>query len=287
MPNVAVVSDSTASLSEEIIQSLNIKMVAYYLHRGQEVLRDLVTIQRDEFLRWLITAKEAPKTAAPGPGDWLEAYEDLARQGVRSIVSLHISSGISAGVEAATTAKAMLKEKHPNVELEIIDTKNAALCHGWMVIDAARAALAGANLQTIAAKVRKLVPISHMIQTADTLKYLYMGGRIGKAQSLFGSLLNIKPLIGLEDGVIVPLGRTHSRRQAYAAMADIVAATVGKSKARIGYLHAGAVEEAQKVKEMVEAKVQVVESMIGELSPALAVHTGPGMAGVCYHAVED
>ena len=91
----------------------------------------------------------------------------------------------------------------------------------------------------------------------------------------------------MEDGVIVPLGRTHSRRQAYAAMADMVAAAIGSGKARIGYLHAGALQEAQKVKELVEAKVQVVESIFGELTPVLAVHTGPGMAGLCYYRVED
>ncbi len=287
MSKVAVVTDSTASVPEALLQSLNIKTVAYYLHRGQEVLRDLVTIQRDEFLRWLPSARVAPTTAAPGPGEWLAAYEDLARQGAEEIISIHISSGVSAGYEAALTAKEMLSDKQPNVKLEVIDSRNAALCQGWMAIEAARAALAGANLATIVEQVKKLVPISHMIQTADTLRYLYLGGRIGRAQSLLGSVLNIKPLIGIEDGVIVPLGRTHSRHQAYAAMADMVAGTIGKGKARIGYLHAGAVEEAKKVKELVEAKVQVVESIIGELSPVLAVHTGPGMAGLCYHAVED
>ncbi len=287
MSNVAVVTDSTASVPEALIQSLNIKTVAYYLHRGQEVLRDLVTIQRDEFLRWLTTAKVAPTTAAPGPGEWLEAYEDLAKAGAGEIVSIHLSSGISAGYEAALNAKRMLEEKQPKVKLEVIDSRNAALCQGWMAIEAARAAHAGARLAEVVEQVKKLVPISHMIQTADTLRYLYLGGRIGRAQSLLGSVLNIKPLIGLEDGVIVPLGRTHSRHQAYAAMADMVAATIGKGKARIGYLHAGALEEAKKVKEMVEAKVQVVESIIGELSPVLAVHTGPGMAGLCYHSVED
>ncbi len=287
MSRVAVVTDSTASLPEALLQSLNIKTVAYYLHRGQEVLRDLVTIQRDEFLRWLPSARVAPTTAAPGPGEWLAAYEDLAREGAEEIVSIHLSSGVSAGYEAALTAKEMLHEKQPNVKLEVIDSRNAALCQGWMAIEAARASLAGANLAAIVALVKKLVPISHMIQTADTLRYLYLGGRIGRAQSLLGSVLNIKPLIGIEDGVIVPLGRTHSRHQAYAAMADMVAATIGKGKARIGYLHAGALEEAKKVKELVESRVQVVESIIGELSPVLAVHTGPGMAGLCYHAVED
>ena len=287
MPGVGVVTDSTASLPEALIQSLNIRTVAYYMHRGREVLRDLITIQREEFLRWLPTARTAPTTAAPGPGEYLEVYEELAHQGVMEIISIHMGAKLSAAYESATAAVRMLKEKLPAVRVEVIDSRNAALCQGWMVVEAARKSLAGASLQSITEAVRKLVPISHMIQTADTLRYLYLGGRIGRAQSLLGSMLHIKPLIGIEDGVIVPLGRTHSRHQAYAAMAEIVSGVIGGGKVRIGYLHAGALEEAQKVKELVEAKVRVVESIIGELSPVLAVHTGPGMAGLCYHKVED
>jgi len=287
MPRVAVLTDSTAGIPEALMESLHIKTVAYYLHRGQEVLRDLVTIGRDEFVRWLPSARVAPTTAAPGPGEYLEAYDELVGQGAQEIISIHMSSKISAAYGSATAARALLLNKHPHVQVEVIDSRNAALCQGWMAIQAARAAVAGSSLQAIAIMVKRLVPISHMIQTADTLRYLYLGGRIGKAQSLLGSMLNIKPLIGLEDGEIVPLGRTHSRRQAYTAMADMVATVIGNGKARIGYLHAGALQEAQKVKELVEAKVQVVESIIGELTPVLAVHTGPGMAGLCYYRVED
>jgi DegV family protein with EDD domain len=124
------------------------------------------------------------------------------------------------------------------------------------------------------------------IQTADTLKYLYLGGRIGKAQQLLGSMLNIKPLIGMEDGVIVPLGKAHSRGQAYQQMADMVAEKIGKGKAKVAYVHAGAQHEVEKIKQLVESKVEVVESLFAELSPALAVHTGPGTAGLCYYPVE-
>jgi DegV family protein with EDD domain len=287
MSTVAVVTDSTVSLPESLLTSLNIHTVAYYLHRGSEVLRDLITIQRDEFLRWLRTSNFLPKTAAPGPGDYLEIYEELASADVMEIISIHMSSKVSAAFESATTAAAMLKAKLPQVHVDVIDSRNAALCQGWMAVEAARQAMAGASLKTISAAVRRLVPISHMIQTGDTLRYLYLGGRIGKATSLLGSLLNIKPLIGLEDGEIVALGRTHSRRQAYEAMADMLAEAIGKGKARIGYVHAGALEEVQKVRELVEARVQVVESIIGEFTPALAVYTGPGTTGLCYHRVEE
>jgi DegV family protein with EDD domain len=131
-----------------------------------------------------------------------------------------------------------------------------------------------------------MIPISHMVQTADTLRYLYLGGRIGKAQNLVGSLLNIKPIVGMDDGVIVPMGRAHSRGQAYQQMADMVAGVVGKGKAKVAYVHAGAQREVEKLKELVEAEVDVVESFFAELSPALAVHTGPGTAGLCYYPVE-
>jgi DegV family protein with EDD domain len=286
MGNVAVLTDSVASIPEYLIESLHIQTVAYYVHRGTEVLRDLVTIQREEFLRWLITARFFPTTASPGPGDYFAAYKKLAKEGKEEIISLQMSSKASGGFQAATVAQAMMKEECPNVRIEVIDTLNAALCQGWMVIEAARASLAGLSLDCITATVKKMIPISHMVQTADTLKYLYMGGRIGKAQQLLGSMLNIKPLIGIEDGVIVPLGRAHSRGQAYQQMANIVAEAIGKGKAKIAYVHAGAQHEAEKIKVLVESKVEVVESLIAELSPALAVHTGPGMAGLCYYPVE-
>jgi DegV family protein with EDD domain len=111
------------------------------------------------------------------------------------------------------------------------------------------------------------------------LKYLYMGGRIGKAKHLVGSLLSVKPLIGMEDGVIVPLGTARSRNQAYRAIADMVEKAVGSgSKIKIAYVHAAASEEAQKLRELVEARLQVVEGMFSELSPALGVHSGLGQS---------
>jgi DegV family protein with EDD domain len=284
---VAVVTDSCASIPESFLSQLNIHTVAYYIHRGQEVLRDLVTIQRDEFLRWLPTATRLPTTASPGPGDYLEMYRGLIADGFKQIISIHMTSRGSGAYQAATVAQSMMAEQHPSVSIEVIDTQNVSLCQGWMVIEAGRLALAGANLTEITARVRGMIPITQMVQTADTLKYLYMGGRIGLAQSLVGTLLNIKPLIGMKDGVIVALGKARSRLQAYTDMADYVAEAVGEGKARVAYVHAGALEEIEKLRTMVEERVNVVESLIAELSPALAVHTGPGTAGLCFYPLES
>lgn len=286
MSQVVVVTDSCASIPEEMLKRLNIRTVAYYIHRGREVLRDLITIQREEFLRWLITARFLPTTASPGPGDYFDTYKDLAEEGTKEIISIHMTSNASGAYQAALVAQNMMKEENPDVRIEVVDTRTVSLCHGWMVIEAARSALAGLSLENITDTVKKMIPVSHMIQTADTLKYLYLGGRIGRAQNLVGSMLHIKPLIGMEDGVIVPLGIAHSRGQAYQKMADIVSDTIGKGRAKVAYVHAGAQREVEKIKELVESKVEVVESFFAELSPALAVHTGPGTAGLCYYKVE-
>jgi DegV family protein with EDD domain len=289
MPKIAVLTDSCASIPETLLKELRIHVVAYYIHRGQEVLRDLVTIQREEFLRWLETAKVLPTTASPGPGDYLQAYESLVKeQGAEQILSIHMTSTASGAYQAAKVGQSMAQEQMPDVRIEVIDTRQAAMCHGWMVIEAARAVLAGVSMEAILARVKKMIPITHMILTADTLRYLYMGGRIGRAKSMLGTLLNIKPLIGMADGVIVPLGQARSRGRAYQMMADMIEAVVGPfGKIKIAYTHAGARDEVEKIRALVEKRLTCVETMIAELSPALAVHSGPGTAGLCYYPVED
>jgi DegV family protein with EDD domain len=289
MSRVAIVTDSCASIPESLIEALKIHWVPYYIHRGEEILHDLVTAKRDSFYQWLATAKELPKTASPGPGDYLKMYEQVAREeGAGEIVSIHMTSKGSGAYQAAKVAQSMVSELIPNLKVEVIDTLNVSMCQGWMVIEAARAALAGKSLSGVVDVVKGMMPTTRMIQTADTLKYLYLGGRIGRAKHLVGSLLNIKPLIGMEDGLIVPLGQVRSRRQAYAKMVDMVESAVGQAgKIKVAYVHAAAQEEAEKLKGMVEARLICVESLIAELSPALGVHTGPGTAGVCYAPVTD
>jgi len=285
MPTVGILTDSCASIPEQLIEELGIEVVPYYIHRGQETLRDLVDVQRDEFFRWLATAKELPKTANPGPGDYLEGFKKLAQR-AQEIISIHMTSIGSGAYQAATMAKEMAREVLPKVRIEVIDTRNVSLCHGWMVIEAARAALAGQDLDEIVALVKRMIPITKMIQTADTLRYLYMGGRIGKAQHLVGSLLNIKPLIGMKDGVIVSLGQTRSRMGAYRKMVNMMEEDVGRGgRVKVAFVHAAALEEAQKLRAMVEERLTCVEVLMAELSPALGVHTGPGTAGVCYFPV--
>ncbi len=114
-----------------------------------------------------------------------------------------------------------------------------------------------------------------------------MGGRIGRAKNLVGSLLNIKPVISIDDGVIVPAGVARSRAQAYQMIVNKLESVAGKGKVKVAYVHAGALQEVEKLRQMVEERLNIIESFIAELSPALAVHTGPGTAGLCYLLVKS
>ncbi len=289
MSIVSIVTDSVASIPEYLIDSLNINWVPYYIHRGKEVLRDLVSINRETFYKWLPTARELPKTASPGPGDYLELYKHLAEEsGTTEIVSIHMTSKGSAAYQAALAAKDMIEEILPNLKVAVMDTLNVSMCHGWMVIEAARQAMKGASLTAVTETVKSMIPKTQMLQTADTLKYLYMGGRIGKAKHLVGSLLDIKPIISMRDGIIVPLGQARSRKRVYKMMVDKLESTVGTmQKVKIAFVHAAALEEAEKLKAMVSERLDCVETLICELTPALGIHTGPGTAGFCYFPVES
>lgn len=289
MAKVSIVTDSVACIPEKLREKLNIHFAPYYIHWGAETFRDLVTIRAAAFYKRLKqSTDDYPKTANPSPGDYLQLYEKLADQGTEEIASIHITSKGSGAYQAALNAKMMILEKLPDLKIEVIDTLNVSLCHGWMVIEAARDALAGASLDAIVRHVKSIIPTAQMLQTADTLKYLYRGGRIGKAKHLVGSMLNIKPIISMKDGIIVPLGQARTRLRVYKMMVDKIEETVGSmGKIKIAYVHAAAAEEVEKLKELVEKRLDCVESIVAELSPALGVHTGPGTVGVCYYPVSE
>jgi DegV family protein with EDD domain len=282
---IAVVTDTCASLPPDMARNLQIELVPYYIHRGNETLRDLVDIGREEFFRWLPTANILPTTANPGPGDYLTAFSHAAER-ADGIVSIHMTSKGSGAYQSGCIAREMAQAELPGLPIEVIDTGQVSMVHGWAAIEAARTALSGASLSQVATAARHVAETGWMIQTADTLKYLYMGGRIGRAQHLVGSLLNVKPLIGMEDGIIIPLGQARSRSKAYAKMLDLMRErSPVHIPIKIAVTHVATLEQAEILLEMVEQTFHCRESLISELSPALGVHTGPGMVGVNFFPV--
>jgi DegV family protein with EDD domain len=285
MSQVLVIADSCASLPDDFYAKYGITMIPYYVNIGKESFRDLVDMSRQRFLDHMRIATELPKSANPGAGDYLEAFKAAAAH-TKDLVAVCMTSLGSGAYQAANLAKQMALQELPGTRIEVVDSRNVSMGHGWMVLEAARAARAGATLDGILATLRRMIPVTRMLQTADTLKYLYMGGRIGRAKHLVGSLLNIKPIIGMEDGVIVAAGQERSRQSVYRRMMELIADKVGRGgQIKAAIVHAGDEAAAAALSQKLTENFECVELLTTELSCALAVHTGPGTVGVCYFPV--
>jgi len=283
---IAVVTDSCASIPPELVESLQIEVVPYYLHKGYETLRDQIEISPSEFFRWLATTNKLPTTANPGPGDYLTAYARVARR-ADGIVSIHMTSKGSGAYQSAHIAQEMARTQLPDVKIEVVDTLQTAMVHGWAAVEAARAAQAGADLDQVVAAACRVANTGCMIQVADTLRYLYMGGRIGRAQNLMGTLLNVKPIIGMEDGIIVPFGKARGISKAFAKILDLMRQHGADDRPiKAAITHVAAPERAEMLAGLVKQTFDCREMWISELSPVLGVHAGPGTVGVNFFPVD-
>ncbi len=203
---VKIVTDSLSDITDDMAQELGITVVPLYVRFGEEVYRDRVEITTDEFYHKLVHGATFPTTTQPPPGDFIEVYKKLARE-TDEILVFTVSGKLSGTYQSALQAKNMMEGK---CRIEVIDTLSVAMGFGLIVIEAAKAAKAGANLDELADLVRKTMPRSHLVIYFDTLKYLAKGGRIGKAQGLMGAMLSIKPILTVKDGEMAPLTRVRS-----------------------------------------------------------------------------
>lgn len=282
MTLVGILSDTTASIPERLVRELGIELVPYQVIRDHVTLRDMVDVEPEAFAEYLKTTSTLPTTSCPSPGDYLQGLGNLADK-THEIVALTMTSKGSGAYQSCFDAVEMMKESNPSVRVDIVDTLQVAMAHGWAVVEAARAALEGSSFSCVVARAREVASRATTVQTADTLRYLYLGGRIGNAQHIVGSLLNIKPLIGMKEGVIVALGVARSRSGAYAQMAELIFQRIGtNSRARIAFTHCGAPEQLEMLRQRVLGRVECWEALSSPLSPALAVHSGPGTVGVSF-----
>ncbi|MCP4543572.1 MAG: DegV family protein [Chloroflexi bacterium] len=279
---IGILTDTTASIPEKLILKLGIEIVPYYVHRGLVTLRDMVDVKPTEFAEWLKNTTQLPTTSNPAPGDYMVGLKKLAGR-VKEIVVLTMTSKGSGAYQSCLAAVDIVREQIPDARIEVVDTLQVAMSLGWAAVESARSALAGRSLDEVVQRAHEVAHKGMMVQTADTLRYLYMGGRIGKAQHLVGSILNIKPLIGMQDGVIVAMGTTRSRLKAYGRMVELMQERVGEgARIKVAFTHVIAQEQVEKLRTMVTDRFECVEVVVTELSPALAVHSGPGTVGVSF-----
>jgi len=277
---VAVVTDSTAYLPKELVDRYPIHVVPNVVNWGTQTYRDGVDIQATEFFERLKTDPVSPGTAVTSIGEFRAVYARAAET-ASAVVGIHLSAKLSGTFSAAEQAKAMLPDKR----IEVIDSNATAMAMGFVVLAAARAAEAGRPFEQVVKAARETIPCVGLVFTVETLEYLRRGGRIGGAAALVGGILDLKPILELRDGRVEPVERVRTKKKAIARVLETIAAQVkGRSPIRLATIHAAAPEEAAALLESGKTQLGAIEAILAEVSPTVAVHTGPGTVGLAYCA---
>ncbi len=272
---VRIVTDSTADLTPEQQRAAGITVVPLNVHFGDEVFRDHMDLSTDEFFRRLKASPQLPRTSQPSVGAFEEAYRSL-RQGGDEIVSVHLSSKVSGTYNSALMAAQSVGEG----KIDVVDSLSTSMALGFIALEGAKLARAGRDRQAVAECLRGLVPKARVICVVDTLTYLERGGRIGKARALLGSLLNVKPILQLKDGEVVPLGRARGRPQALNRLVELLERD-GKVS-QLAIMHGAAHTDAEQLRERVASSYPSVDIQLTEIGAVLGTHTGPGVIGFTY-----
>lgn len=272
---VAIVTDSLSDLTTELTKDTGIVVVPLTVIFGHETYLDRVTITTDEFYRRLVHGDVWPASSQPTPKDFAETYEKLA-ENTDEILTLTLSSKLSGTYQSAVAAKGLMKRSKCRVE--VIDSQTVAMGLGLVVLSAAQQAKKGLNLNQMVEYANKALARSHFMAYFDTLKYLAKGGRIGKARSLLGSVLSIKPILNTKDGEMSPVTRVRSQAAGMDYLFNFI--TGFKDIEMIGLEHTTQIEPCNALASRVNVvypKVPVIRSTV---SPVLGVHGGPNALAV-------
>jgi DegV family protein with EDD domain len=267
---VRIVTDSSCDLPTELVQELGITVVPLYVRFGEEVYREQVDISLDEFYKRLEQGPIHPVTIQPSPQDFVTAYQKVAPE-ADGIVSIHISSKLSGTFNSALQGKKLLEKDFP---IEVVDSQIITVGLALICIAAAKMAKAGESLASVVEEVKQMLPNIHLLALLDTLKYLQKGGRIGKAKALLGSILNVKPMITLKEGEVVPAGQTRSRSKGIERLFSFVESVSNIEDLVIAYNTTP--DEAQALAERLGSILTKEAVKVIRLGTTLGVHMGPG-----------
>lgn len=284
MAKVKIVVDSTADISRERREALGIEMVPLGVLFGNETYLDGVTITPDEFYDKLAASPSLPTTSQPSPAEFASKYEQLlAEEPGTQIISYHLSSAVSGTYQSALLASTML-EGEPDIT--VIDTKSASYGYGLLAVRAAEMAAAGRSKEEILAETDRLDKDRKLYFMVDTLEYLQKGGRIGKAAALFGSILNIKPILTLDDeGYVSAVDKVRGPKKAMQRIADMLEMSFGSDPVYTIYAYSKHAEPANELRELIDSRFNVKSVEYTTLGAVIGTHVGPGTAAVFMYRV--
>jgi DegV family protein with EDD domain len=266
---VKIVTDSAADIPKETARQLGITIVPLIVRFGSQVYRDGDTITADEFYNRLSADRSYPNTSAPAPGEFARAYEELSRE-TGDIVSVHVTRKHSAVLESAKIGRQMAEKQGRRIE--IIDSRGVTMWEGLVAISAAKAACAGGGIDQVVTAANKAIAQMRGLALLDTLRYAIRGGRLSRTIFAVESILNVKPLLTIRNGEVVPAGLSRTWDRGIERLKNFIKSATNIED--VAVVHGTAPEDAQKLIDYIASLFPGIVPRIARLSPTLGVHAG-------------
>ena len=277
MNKIAIITDTDTSFPADYAEANGIIMVPILIQFGEESLKDTYEISNKKVFTRIDKEGKLPKTSAPSPGQFSNAFKNSFDSGYKSIICFTVSKEVSATYASALTAR----EEFPEMDISIIDSQSLTLQQGYMVKAASEAIMNGADKDGAIAAAINIRDNSFMFAALSTLKYLAMSGRVGHLAAGFGNIFDIKPILTIRNGKLELLEKVRTQKKAWNQTIDLITKkSQGKRIQKLSIIHVNVPEKAELFRDMLKAKIECPDTIeIFEINPGLSIHSGAGMVG--------
>jgi len=282
MQKVAVITDSIACLTRELVAQYGIRIAPINLYFGDKTYRDWVDITPDEAYELFLKDPDAFKTSGSNPPEWMEACRAASRE-TDSVVCITLSSKLSVVYNSVLDIKKRLQEEIPGLSIEVVDSQTVTAAEGFVALAAARAAKEGKSLPEVVRAAEEVRDRVALVAFMDTIRHVYRTGRIPKIAALAGSVLSIRPVLTVSEGVVRFIGAVRSRERGINRMLKTIKDRVGQNPIHVAVMHAFAKEEGEKLKERIASEFNCVELWLTGFSPVMGYATGTGTLGLAFY----
>lgn len=277
--SIAIVTDSTSYIPQDLAEKYAIHMIPLSVIFGNETYREEIDITTEEFYEKVAQEKELPSTSQPAIGNFVDLFEELAKEHDH-IISIHLSRKFSGTFDAAKSASTMVE----NVEVHVYDSELSCMPQGFLAIKASELVQAGKSVAEIIATLDEIKRSTRTYFMVDDLSHLHRGGRLNSAQALLGSMLNIKPILHIVDGLIVPFEKIRTRKKAIRRIMNMLEEDAAKKQVqRVVFIHANNEQAAIELRDSFAEKYPQIETVISYFGPVIGTHLGQGSLGVAWY----
>jgi len=282
MGKVAIVTDSLACLTKELVERYRIRIVPLNIHFAGKIYKDWVDITPDQAYKLFLKAPGSWGSSAPSPEDYLKVFREVGNR-IKNILCVTASSRLSSTHDVAKLAREQAAAEFPQTSIEVLDSRVATAAEGLVALAAAQAAAEGRSLAEVVKVAEEVRDRVTLVAFLDTIRYVHRSGRIPKIAAQAGALLNIKPLLTISSGMLRFMGAVRSRERGIERMLKVMRDKVGQNPVHVAVMHAYALEEAKKLKEKVASAFNCAELWLTEFSPLMGYATGTGTLGLAFY----